>query len=87
MQIMPFWINTIGTEKHNLFHLLVSLRIGCTISRHFLDIEQGNYSPSLGQYNDSVLVKKRIHSACLTCGIKLGRMIYSEIPIKHANNT
>lgn len=54
MQIMPFWVNTIGTEEHNLFHLRVNLRYGCTILRHYLDIEQGNYFRALGRYNGSL---------------------------------
>ncbi len=51
MQIMPFWVDTIGTETHNLFHLRVNLRYGCTILRHYLDIENGNYFRALGRYN------------------------------------
>lgn len=54
MQIMPFWIDTIGTNEHNLFHLRVNLRYGCTILRHYLDIEQGNYFRALGRYNGSL---------------------------------
>ena len=54
MQIMPFWVNTIGTEEHNLFHLRVNLRYGCTILRHYLNIEQGNYFRALGRYNGSL---------------------------------
>lgn len=54
MQIMPFWVNTIGTEEHNLFHLRVNLRYGCTILRHYLDTEQGNYFRALGRYNGSL---------------------------------
>ncbi len=54
MQIMPFWVKTIGTAEHNLFHLRVNLRYGCTILRHYLDIEQGNYFRALGQYNGSL---------------------------------
>lgn len=54
MQVMPFWVNTIGTEGHNLFHLRVNLRYGCTILRHYLDIEKGNYFRALGRYNGSL---------------------------------
>ncbi len=55
MQIMPFWVKTIGSKKdHNLFHLRVNLRYGCTILRHYLDIEQGNYFRALGRYNGSL---------------------------------
>ena len=54
MQVMPFWVDTIGTPEHNLFHLRVNLRYGCTILRHYLDIEQGDYFRALGRYNGSL---------------------------------
>ncbi|MDP1559198.1 MAG: lytic transglycosylase domain-containing protein [Nitrosomonas sp.] len=54
MQIMPFWVDTIGTKDHNLFHLRVNLRYGCTILRHYLEIEKGNYFRALGRYNGSL---------------------------------
>lgn len=54
MQIMPFWVDTIGTDAHNLFHLRVNLRYGCTILRHYLDMEKGNYFRALGRYNGSL---------------------------------
>jgi soluble lytic murein transglycosylase-like protein len=54
MQIMPFWVDTIGSKEHNLFHLRVNLRYGCTILRHYLDIERGNYFRALGRYNGSL---------------------------------
>lgn len=54
MQIMPFWIETIGRKDHNLFHLRINLRYGCMIFRHYLDIEKGNYFRALGRYNGSL---------------------------------
>ncbi|SDY45305.1 lytic transglycosylase domain-containing protein [Nitrosomonas sp. Nm58] len=54
MQIMPFWVDTIGSKDHNLFHLRVNLRYGCTILRHYLDIEKGDYFRTLGRYNGSL---------------------------------
>lgn len=54
MQIMPFWVDEIGTDEHNLFHLRVNLRYGCTILRHYLDIEKGNLFRALGRYNGSL---------------------------------
>lgn len=54
MQVMPFWVDTIGSKEHNLFHLRVNLRYGCTILRHYLDIEKGNYFRALGRYNGSL---------------------------------
>lgn len=54
MQIMPFWIDVIGRPDDNLFHLRTNLRYGCTILRHYLDIEQGNLFRALGRYNGSL---------------------------------
>jgi soluble lytic murein transglycosylase-like protein len=54
MQVMPFWVNVIGTQDHNLFHLRTNLRYGCLILRHYLDIERGNLTRALGRYNGSL---------------------------------
>lgn len=54
MQVMPFWTREIGTKEHNLFHLRTNLRYGCTILRHYLDIEKGNLFRALGRYNGSL---------------------------------
>jgi soluble lytic murein transglycosylase-like protein len=54
MQVMPFWIKLIGQKDHNLFHLRINLRYGCTILRHYLDIENGDLYRALGRYNGSL---------------------------------
>jgi soluble lytic murein transglycosylase-like protein len=54
MQVMPFWVKLIGTRDNNLFHLRTNLRYGCTILRHYLDIENGNLYRALGRYNGSL---------------------------------
>ena len=54
MQVMPFWVRSIGTSEHNLFHLRLNLRYGCTILRHYLDIEKGDLYRALGRYNGSL---------------------------------
>lgn len=54
MQVMPFWVDLIGKKDHNLFHLRTSLRYGCTILRHYLDMEKGNMFRALGRYNGSL---------------------------------
>lgn len=54
MQVMPFWVKLIGTPEHNLFHLRTNLRYGCTILRHYLDIERGDLYRALGRYNGSL---------------------------------
>lgn len=54
MQVMPFWVRSIGAPDQNLFHLRVNLRYGCTILRHYLDIENGDLYRALGRYNGSL---------------------------------
>ncbi|HEU4458356.1 MAG TPA: lytic transglycosylase domain-containing protein [Methylibium sp.] len=58
MQVMPFWIRTIGRDSNvadasRLFHLQTNLRFGCVILRHYLDIERGDLFLALGRYNGS----------------------------------
>jgi soluble lytic murein transglycosylase-like protein len=54
MQVMPFWVKLIGTPDQNLFQLRTNLRYGCTILRHYLDIENGDVYRALGRYNGSL---------------------------------
>jgi soluble lytic murein transglycosylase-like protein len=54
MQVMPFWVDLIGEGEQNLFSLRTNLRYGCTILRHYLDIERGNLFRALGRYNGSL---------------------------------
>lgn len=75
MQVMPFWVKLIGDPSHNLFNLRTNLRYGCTILRHYLDIERGDLYRALGRYNGSLgqpeypnLVKGTWH----------GRWLYNE---------
>ncbi len=54
MQVMPFWVRSIGATDHNLFLLRTNLRYGCTILRHYIDIERGDLYRALGRYNGSL---------------------------------
>ncbi|MBI3524793.1 MAG: lytic transglycosylase domain-containing protein [Betaproteobacteria bacterium] len=54
MQVMPFWVKLIGQKDNNLFHLRTNLRYGCTILRHYLDMEKGDLFRALGRYNGSL---------------------------------
>lgn len=55
MQVMPFWTELIGdADASRLFDLRTNLRYGCTILRHYLDIERGNLFRALGRYNGSL---------------------------------
>ncbi len=54
MQVMPFWVKLIGDRNDNLFHLRMNLRYGCTILKHYLDMEKGDLYRALGRYNGSL---------------------------------
>lgn len=55
MQVMPFWTKLIGdADASKLFSMRTNLRYGCTILRHYLDIERGNLFRALGRYNGSL---------------------------------
>ncbi|MEO1576377.1 MAG: lytic transglycosylase domain-containing protein [Pseudomonadota bacterium] len=53
MQIMPFWLDEIGRPDDNLFHVPTNLRMGCTILRYYIDMEDGNLATGLARYNGS----------------------------------
>ncbi len=54
MQVMPFWTDVIGDgDPARLFDLRSNLRYGCTILRHYLDLEKGDLFRALGRYNGS----------------------------------
>lgn len=54
MQVMPFWKKEIGRENDNLMHLHTNLRYGCTILKHYLDKEKGDFIRALARYNGSL---------------------------------
>ena len=55
MQVMPFWTKLIGdADNSKLFNVHTNLRYGCTILRHYIDIERGNLYRALGRYNGSL---------------------------------
>jgi len=54
MQVMPFWMRTIGNgEPERLFHMQTNLRFGCVILRFYLQRERGDMFMALGRYNGS----------------------------------
>ena len=53
MQVMPFWLKEIGRPQDNLFHISTNLRMGCTILRYYIDMEQGDLRHALERYNGS----------------------------------
>ena len=54
MQVMPFWTKLIGDGNQNLFNLRTNFRYGCTILRHYLDIERGDTFRALARYNGTL---------------------------------
>lgn len=54
MQVMPFWVKLIGANGDNLFDMRKNIRYGCTILRHYLDLEHGDLYRALGRYNGSL---------------------------------
>ena len=55
MQVMPFWVRLIGARGDNLFDIRKNIRYGCTILRHYLDLEKGDLYRALGRYNGSLV--------------------------------
>ena len=53
MQVMPFWLKEIGSQKDNLFNVRTNLRFGCTILKYYLEKENGNLTYALARYNGS----------------------------------
>ena len=54
MQVMPFWKNYIGQPGHNLFDVRTNLRYGCTILRHYRNVERGDMVRALARFNGSL---------------------------------
>jgi soluble lytic murein transglycosylase-like protein len=54
MQVMPFWVKLIGDANQNLFNLRTNLRYGCTILRHYLDLERGDTFRASAAYNGTL---------------------------------
>lgn len=54
MQIMPFWKKEIGRADDNLMDTRTNLRYGCTILKHYLKREKGDWTRALARYNGSL---------------------------------
>lgn len=53
MQVMPFWQRQIGASDQDLLNVQTNIRFGCTILRHYLQLEHGDMFMALGRYNGS----------------------------------
>lgn len=54
MQVMPFWKKELGRKGDNLINASTNLRYGCTILKHYLDREKGDWTRALARYNGSL---------------------------------
>ena len=53
MQVMPFWLEEIGHPNDNLIETHTNLRMGCTILRYYMDMENSHLHNALARYNGS----------------------------------
>ncbi len=53
MQVMDFWLRELDRPDINLTQIQPNLRMGCTILRHYLDMENGNFRMALARYHGS----------------------------------
>ena len=53
MQVMPFWLNEIGHPDDNLIKIKTNLRMGCTILKYYMDMENNDLHKALARYNGS----------------------------------
>lgn len=53
MQIMPFWLDEIGLKDDNLVNIKTNLRMGCTILKYYMDMENHDLIKALARYNGS----------------------------------
>lgn len=53
MQVMPFWLDEIGRPDDNLIEMKTNLRMGCTILKYYMDMENDDLHEALARYNGS----------------------------------
>lgn len=53
MQVMPFWLEEIGHPDDNLIEIHTNLRMGCTILKYYMDMENNDLHDALARYNGS----------------------------------
>lgn len=53
MQIMRFWLTELDMPGYALLDVRENVRMGCTILRHYYDLENGNWTRALARYNGS----------------------------------
>jgi len=53
MQVMPFWLDEIGHPDDNLINMKTNLRMGSTILKYYMDMENNDLHKALARYNGS----------------------------------
>ena len=53
MQVMPFWLDEIGHPDDNLHDPKINVRMGTTILKYYIDMENGDLRAGLARYNGS----------------------------------
>jgi len=54
MQVMPFWPERLGMQRHELTHIAPNIRMGCAILRFYLGYERNDVRKALARYNGSI---------------------------------
>lgn len=54
MQVMRFWLTELDMPGYALLDVRENVRMGCTILRHYYDLEKGNWTRALARYNGSL---------------------------------
>jgi soluble lytic murein transglycosylase-like protein len=53
MQVMPFWPEKLGMQRHELVRIRENIHMGCEILRFYLDREHKDVRKALARYNGS----------------------------------
>ena len=54
MQVMPFWPEKLGMERHQLTRATANIHMGCAILRYYLQRENRDFLRALGRYYGNV---------------------------------
>jgi soluble lytic murein transglycosylase-like protein len=54
MQVMPFWPEQLGMQRHQLMQVQPNIRMGCAILKFYYDRERRDVRKALARYNGSV---------------------------------
>lgn len=54
MQVMPFWPEELGMQRHQLVRIPENIRMGTAIFRHYMRRERNDVARALARYNGSV---------------------------------